>query len=181
MNNIGIIVGSLREKSFNKSIARYISSQLAKNYNVQIIDISKLPLYNPDMDFDNVPKEWTDFRSLTKSMDAYLFVTPEYNRSFPASIKNALDVGSRPYENNIWDSKPCAVISVSTGKIGGFGANNHLRQTLAFLNLLVMAQPEAYLGEIEEALDENGEVSSERTKTYLNKFLHKFILWIEYF
>lgn len=181
MKSIGIIVGSLREKSFNKSVAKYVLSQLTKNYNVQMIDISKLPLYNPDFDSNNTLTEWTYFRSTIKTVDAFLFVTPEYNRSFPASIKNALDVGSRPYINNIWNSKPAAVISVSTGKIGGFGANNHLRQTLAFLNLFVMPQPEAYVGEIEESLDEKGEVSSDRTKSYLNKFSNEFDIWIKRF
>lgn len=181
MKKIGIIVGSLRENSFNKSVAKYVGTQLSKNYHVQMIDISKLSLYNPDLDSENAPKEWTDFRTAAKEMDAFLFVTPEYNRSFSAAIKNALDIGSRPYTENLWSGKPCAVMSVSIGKVGGFGANNHLRQILAFLNLFIMAQPEAYIGEIEQFLDEKGDVANEQTKSYLDLFSNEFHSWIQRF
>lgn len=179
MKKVGIIVGSLRNGSYNKAVAAYISSQLEKSVEVQTIDISGLALYNPDLDEASVPTEWTSFRNTAKAMDAFLFVTPEYNRSFPAAIKNALDVGSRPYAENVWNNKPAAVISVSPGKIGGFGANNHLRQTLAFLNLLVMPQPEAYIGEVEQYLGENGEVANERTKSFLGSIADAFTAWIE--
>lgn len=181
MKKIGIIVGSLRENSFNKTVAAYIGAQLGKSYDVQMIDISMLPLYNQDLETDQPPKEWSDFRNQIKEMDAFLFATPEYNRSFSAVLKNALDVGSRPYTENLWSNKPCAAISVSIGKVGGFGANNHLRQVLTFLNLLTMPQPEAYIGEIERYLDEKGNISNEQTKAFLNQFADAFSSWIERF
>lgn len=178
MAQIGILVGSLRKGSFSKAIADYIATRLSPDNHVHFLDASELPLYNPDLDEEGPPKAWEAFRREAERMDAYVFVTPEYNRSFSAAIKNAIDVGSRPYTQNVWGGKPAAVISVSPGKIGGFGANHHLRQTLSCLNLILMARPEAYLGEIEASLDENGTVTNEGTRGFLNKIADQFLLFI---
>jgi len=175
---IGIITGSLRKNSFSGSIADYVKNNAPAGYTLKLIDIGGLPLYNQDSD-DEVLKEYTDFRDEVKALDALLFITPEHNRSIPAVLKNALDVGSRPYGQNIWSGKQGAVISQSPGGIGGFGANHHLRQVLAFLNVLTLAQPEAYIGAYHTLIDENGALSNEDTKGFLNEFLAAFAAWIE--
>ena len=108
-----------------------------------------------------------------------LFVTPEYNRSVPAALKNALDVGSRPYGKSAWDGKPAAVISVSPGAIGGFGANHHLRQSLVFLNVPAMQQPEAYIGGAGSLFDVKGGLAKKETREFLEKFAQSFAKWIE--
>lgn len=175
---IGIIIGSLRKNSFSGSIADYFKSNEPEGYKFKLIDIGGLPLYNQDFDGEEV-KAYADFRNEVKALDAVLFITPEHNRSIPAALKNALDIGSRPYGSNVWSGKPGAIISQSPGGIGGFGANHHLRQVLAFLNILTLAQPEAYIGAYHTLIDENGALSNEGTKDFLNGFLAAFIKWIE--
>ena len=180
MKNIGIIVGSLREGSFNKAVAQYVSEQFTEEYQTTFIDFSKLDIYNQDLDVDP-PESWVAFRNSVKGLDALLFVTPEYNRSIPGGLKNALDVGSRPYGQSVWGGKPGGVISVSPGAIGGFGANHHLRQVLSFLDVYTLQQPEAYVGHIEGALDDGGQVVDEHTKQFLDTYAQAFIRWIEKF
>ncbi|MBA4687003.1 MAG: NAD(P)H-dependent oxidoreductase [Candidatus Galacturonibacter soehngenii] len=175
---IGIFSGSLRKNSFSGSIADYIKNHAPAGYDFKLIDISKLPLYNQDSDNEDV-KEYTVFRDEVKALDAVLFITPEHNRSIPAALKNALDVGSRPYGENVWNGKPGAIISQSPGGIGGFGANHHLRQVLAFLNILTLAQPEAYIGSFHTLIDENGVINNNDTKDFLDSFLSAFLDWIE--
>ncbi|MDR0286331.1 MAG: NAD(P)H-dependent oxidoreductase, partial [Clostridiales bacterium] len=136
---IGILVGSLRRDSFNKKVAEYLSGLLKEQFNVCFPDISSLVMYNQDLDNEkDTPREWLQFRKEVKSLDAVLFVTPEYNRSMPPVLKNALDIASRPYTANSWSGKPGAVVSVSPGKIGGFGASQHLRQSASCLNIYMM-------------------------------------------
>lgn len=181
MKKTGVIAGSLRSGSYNRIVAEYLITQLETDYAMEIIEISDLPLYNPDLDTDLPPEAWTRFRNKIEKMDAVLFVTPEYNRSFPAAIKNALDIGSRPYDKNVWNAKATAVVSVSIGSLGGFGSNNHLRQVLAFLNMFVMPQPEAYIREIEKNLDVNHTISNIRLQSLLNNIAAQFKLWVERF
>ena len=107
-----------------------------------------------------------------------LFVTPEYNRSVPGVLKNAIDVGSRPYGKSAWDGKPGAVVSVSPGAIGGFGANHHLRQSLVFLNMPAMQQPEAYIGGADKLFDASGKLTNDGTREFLQKFMAAFAAWI---
>src|SRR5205085_2174109 len=142
---IAVFVGSLRKGSFNRMMAKALIGLAPKTLSLEIIEINQLSLYNQDLD-DDPPEVWVKFRSRIKGSDGVLFVTPEYNRSVPGALKNAIDVGSRPYGQSAWDGKPGAVISVSPGAIGGFGANHHLRQSLVFLNVPCMQQPEAYVG-----------------------------------
>jgi chromate reductase len=108
-----------------------------------------------------------------------LFVTPEYNRSVPGVLKNAIDVGSRPYGQSVWSKKPAAIVSVSPGAIGGFGANHHLRQSLVFLDMPVLQQPEAYIAQANTLFGEAGEVNNEATKTFLTGFMAAFADFIE--
>lgn len=140
------------------------------------MEIGQLPLYNQDYDDENnVPTEYIAFRNQMKGIDAVLFVTPEYNRSIPATIKNALDVGSRPYGESIWDGKPAAIISQSPSNLSGFGANHHLRQPLVFLNMPVLQQPEVYLANSFDLFDENGKLTKEDTGKFLNDFVQAFV------
>lgn len=167
---IGIISGSLRKNSFSGSIADYVKNHAPDGFEFKIIDIGGLPLYNQDYDDEDL-KEYTAFRNEIKALDGVLFITPEHNRSIPAALKNALDIGSRPYGANVWNGKPGAVISQSPGGIGGFGANHHLRQVLTFLNVITLAQPEAYIGSYHTLIDENGTLINEASKDYINGFL----------
>src|ERR1700720_4149884 len=126
----------------------------------------------------NPPAEWTAFRDRIKAADAVLFVTPEYNRSVPSALKNAIDVGSRPYGKSAWSGKPGAVVSASPGAIGGFGANHHLRQSLVFLNVPAMAQPEAYIGGADKLFDADGKLVSEGILKFLHGFMLSYAAWI---
>ena len=174
MKNIGIIVGSLRKESLTKKIAQNIIE--SSNISFKLIDISKLELYNQDLEKES-PASWKTFREEVKNQDAILFMTPEYNRSMPAALKNALDIGSRPYGKSAWDEKPAAIISTSAGSLAGFGANHHLRQSLVFLNMPTMQQPEAYIGSMGKLLDDNGKIKNEDTQKFLDEFIEAFMSW----
>lgn len=177
---IGIVVGSLRKGSFNKSIANYVASLLPAEYEAKFIDISDVDLFNEDLEA-NSPAAWTRLREEVKASDAYLFFTPEYNRSVPAALKNALDVASRPYGQNVWAHKPAGIVSVSMGSIAAFGANHHLRQTLTFLDVYPLQQPEAYIGNVTSVLDEKGNVVNEGTQNFLKTYVDAFTSWVEKF
>ena len=156
---IGIFVGSLRKDSFNKLVAKTMADLFPADFEPVFINIGDLEFYNQDLDDEGTPTEaWTTFREEVKQVDGVMFVTPEYNRSVPAVLKNALDVGSRPYGESVWDKKPGLVVSVSPGAISGFGANHHLRQSLVFLNVPTLQQPEAYIGGITSLIGEDGKI-----------------------
>jgi chromate reductase, NAD(P)H dehydrogenase (quinone) len=176
---IVVIVGSLRKESFNRKMAKALMALAPESLMFEIVEIAGLPLYNQDLDDEGTPPSaWTDFRRQVKSFDGVLFVTPEYNRSVPAVLKNALDVGSRPFGQSIWGAKPGAVISVSPGAIGGFGANHHLRQSLVFLDVPTMQQPEAYIGGAMQLFDAHGNIANEAISDFLVKFMVAFAAWV---
>jgi chromate reductase, NAD(P)H dehydrogenase (quinone) len=174
---VAVIVGSLRKDSINRKVANALMELAPASLNLTIIEIGNLPLYNQDDD-EAPPASWSAFRDRIKVADAVLFVTPEYNRSVPGALKNALDVGSRPYGKNVWDSKPGAVVSASPGAIGGFGANHHLRQSFVFLNIPAMPGPEAYLGHADKLFDANGKLSNDGTRKFLEGFMQAYAAWI---
>lgn len=175
--NLAVLVGSLRKDSINRKLAHALIELATPELEPGLVEIGQLPLYNPD-DEAVAPMAWTEFRNAIRAADAILFVTPEYNRSVPAALKNALDVGSRPYGHSVWSGKPGAVVSSSPGAIGGFGANHHLRQSLVFLNVPVMQQPEAYIGGAEKLFDEKGKLVNEGTSKFLQSFMEAFSRWI---
>jgi chromate reductase len=177
-HNVAVIVGSLRKESFNRKVAHALAELAPAELKLEIVEIGHLPLYNQDSD-ENPPTEFTEFRNRIKSADALLFVTPEYNRSVPGVLKNALDVASRPYGANAWDKKPGAVVSASIGAIGGFGANHHLRQSLAYLNVPTMAQPEAYIGTADKLFDASGKLTDDGTRKFLSKFIQAYAAWVK--
>ena len=173
---IGIIVGSLRKGSFTRSIANELKAQLPEGYEGEFLEIAQLPLFDQDYEAAGAtPESYVDFRKQVEACDAFIFATPEYNRSFPAAIKNALDVASRPYGSSKWNGKPAAVVSVSPGAIGGFGANHHLRQVLTFLNVQPVQQPEAYIGSVMNLLDESGRVKNEDTRALLKSVVSALV------
>ena len=177
---IGLFVGSLREGSYNMSVARYLAKTAPEPLEMKFIDIGGLPMYNQDLE-DRPPEAWTAFRKEVKALDCLLFVTPEHNRSLPAALKNALDVGSRPYGQSVWNGKPAGIVSVSTGALSGFGANHHLRQVLTFLNVPVMQQPEAYIGGIKSNIDEKGNVTSSSLQDFLKQYWDALARWYDRF
>ena len=148
-HRIAIIVGSLRVGSINRKVARSICAFAKEKLDCEIVEIGALPLYNQDLENDP-NEEVTRFRNRISASDGILFVSPEYNRGMPGVLKNAIDIGSRPYGQSIWDKKPAAIVTASPGSIGGFGANHQLRQAFVFLNMPVMQQPEAYLGMVKD-------------------------------
>lgn len=181
-NKIAVIVGSLRKASFNRKMANVLTSLAPSSLELKIVEIGDLPLYNQDLDDQNKPPiAWTKFRDQIKESDGVLFVTPEYNRSIPGVLKNAIDVGSRPYGKSVWTKKPAAVISVSPGAIGGFGANQHLRQTFVFLDIPILQQPEAYIGNAGALFDDNGKLTNEDIRKFLQKFINEYAAWAEIF
>jgi chromate reductase len=176
--DVCVLVGSLRNGSLSRMLADALILLAPASIELAIVEIGHLPFYNQDIE-DHPPVEWTTFRERVKAMNAVLFVTPEYNRSVPAVLKNALDVGSRPYGSSVWDRKPGAVVSGSPGGIGGFGANHHLRQSLVFLNVPTMQQPEAYIGHADALFDEKGNLMKDDTRKFLQEFMQAFESWIE--
>ena len=176
---IAIIVGSLREGSINRKVARSICAIRGDNLDCSMIEIGDLPLYNQDLD-SNPPEAWVRFRDQVRPADGVLFVSPEYNRGVPGVLKNAIDVGSRPYGQSVFDKKPAAIVTVSPGGIGGFGSNHQIRQTCVFLNMPVMQQPEAYLGRVsDDSFDESGCLKDGPLKELVTSLAHAFHDWVD--
>lgn len=174
---IAVLVGSLRRESFSRKLALALAALAPPTLRLNIVEIGDLSFYNQDYE-ESPPTAWTTFRQAIKAADGVLFVTPEYNRSVPAVLKNALDVGSRPYGASAWDGKPGAVISQSPGAIGGFGANHVLRQSLVFLNVPAL-QREAYVGGSAELFTREGKIAKPETEAFLKSYLDAFAEWVE--
>ena len=175
--NIAVIVGSLRKDSVNRKAALELARLAPANLELDIVEIGDLPHYDEDLEAAGAPEAWTRFREAIAASDAVLFITPEYNRSVPGVLKNAIDVGSRPYGKAAWTGKPCAVVSVSPGAIGGFGANHHLRQTLPFLQMPTMPA-EAYLGGIAGKFD-GARLADDSSRAFLQTYVDNFAAWVD--
>jgi chromate reductase len=175
---VAVLIGSLRRESFTRKVANAVIQFAPASLKFEIVDISRVSLYNQDLE-GSPPADWLALRDQLRAADAYLFATPEYNRSIPGVLKNAIDVASRPKDNHVFDGKPGAVISVSPGALGAFGANQHLRQTLVFLNVPAMQQPEAYIGGAAKLFDDAGNLTNDSTKQFLKAFADAFARWIE--
>ena len=176
--NVAVLVGSLRRESYSRKIAHALACLAPDSLRLKIVEIGALALYDQDSEAAP-PQSWRAFRNEVAGADAVLFVTPEYNRSVPGVLKNAIDVGSRPYGQSVWDGKPGAVLSNSPGAIGGFGANHHLRQSLVFLNVPAMPMPEAYIGGAAGLFDADGQLQKDEVRDFLRKFMTSFAAWIE--
>ena len=175
---IAIIVGSLREGSINRKVARSMCAIRGDNLECRIVEIGDLPLYNEDLE-PAPPDAWVRFRDRVRKADAVLFVTPEYNRSVPGLLKNAIDVGSRPYGKSVFSGKAAAVVTVTGGALGAFGANHHLRQSLVFLDMPALQQPEMYIGFAAKLFDEQGRLINDDTRALMKRFVDRFAAWIE--
>lgn len=176
---IAILVGSLRKGSINRKVARSMCALRGDHLDCEIVEIGDLPLFNQDLESDP-PPPWVEFRERIRAADGILFCTPEYNRGVPGVLKNAIDVGSRPYGQSVWDQKPAAIVSASPGAIGGFGANHQLRQACVFLNMPVMQQPEAYLGHVsDDSFDADGRLSEGPVKDIVTRLAFAFHDWVE--
>jgi chromate reductase len=176
--NAVVLVGSLRKESFTRKVANALAEIAAPVLALEQLEIGSLPLYNQDLDVAS-PGEWQRFRDRVRAADAVLFATPEYNRSVPGLLKNAIDVGSRPYGKSAWAGKPAAVISVSPGSVGGFGANHHLRQSLVFLDMPCLQQPEVYISGADKLFDKSGKLTSDNVRELLGKLVTAFDRWID--
>ena len=176
---IAILVGSLRKDSINRKVARSLCAIRNDNLDCSMVEIGDLPLYNQDYDTDP-PEQYVRFRQEIAAADGVLFVSPEYNRGIPGVLKNAIDVGSRPYGESVFDKKPAAIVTASPGSIGGFGANHQIRQACVFLNMPVMQQPEAYLSNVsDDAFDADGCLKDGKLKEFVEKLAHAFHDWVD--
>jgi chromate reductase len=178
---IAIVVGSLRADIINRKIARSMCAIRGDHLDCSMVEIGDLPLYNQE--YDGAPDEpaaYARVREQIAAADGILFCTPEYNRGVPGVLKNAIDVGSRPYGSSVWQGKPAAIISASPGAIGGFGANHQLRQSCVFLDMPVMQQPEAYLGRVgDDSFDSDGCLKDGPLKELVEKLAHAFHDWVD--
>lgn len=175
---VAVLVGSLRKDSFSRKTAKSLMALAPASLKLEIAEIGHLPLYNQDDDA-KPPAASVAFKAQIEAADAVLFVTPEYNRSVPGVLKNAIDIASRPYGKSAWSGKPGGVISVTPGGLGAFGANHHLRQSLVFLNVPTMPQPEAYISNASKLFDDAGELTDDDTRGFLLRFMAAFAAWIE--
>ena len=176
--SIAVFVGSLRKESFNRQLAHALVKLGPPDFRFQFAEIGTLPLYNQDDD-EQPGAPVRTMKALVSGVQGLLFVTPEYNRSIPGVLKNALDHGSRPYGQSAFDGRPGAVVSVSPGAIGAFGANQHLRQMMVFLNVPMLQQPEAYVGGAANLFDDKGNLTNPSTREFMGKFMQAFAAWIE--
>ena len=177
-HHIVTIVGSLRKESYSLKIANALAKLAPSSLSLEVVTLAGISFFNQDLEA-TPPADWTAFRDKLQNSNGVLFVTPEYNRSVPGALKNAIDVGSRPYGQSVWSGKPGAVASISPGAIGAFGANHHLRQSLVFLDVPAMQQPEAYLGGAAALFTPEGKLAKDETREFLRKFMAAFADWVE--
>ena len=178
---IAVVIGSLRKDSFNRKLALALAHLAPSDFTFEHLEIGDLPLYNEDLETSSPPAQWTRFRQQVYSADGILFVTPEHNRSIPGALKNALDVGSRPWGKSSWDGKPAGVISQSPGALGGMAAAHHLRQVMLAVNLAAMPHPEAYIPAVAELFDSTGRLQNPQTREFMTGYLQAFAAWLQRF
>jgi chromate reductase, NAD(P)H dehydrogenase (quinone) len=178
MKTVAVLVGSLGEKSINlnftKALERLADSRLKFDY----LDLGSLPHYNNDL-WDNPPAAVTRFKAQVEAADAALFVTPEFNRSFPGVLKNAIDWGSRPWGHSSWAGKPASIVGTTPGVIGTAAAQSQLRTILPVLEMVLMGQPEVYFQAKPGLIDEHFEITDEQTRAFLDGYIARFADWID--
>jgi chromate reductase len=178
-HTIVTIVGSLRKESFSLKIANALAKLAPASLKLDVTTLESISFFNQDLEAAP-PADWLAFREKLQKSNGVLFVTPEYNRSIPGVLKNAIDVGSRPYGQSVWDRKPAAIVTASPGAIGGALSNHQIRQSCVFLNMPVMQQPEAYLGQVsDDSFDDGGCLKEGPLKDVVVKLAHAFHDWVE--
>lgn len=175
--NIFCLVGGIARNSLNRKLFKVVEEMAPKTVTIRTLEIQKFPFYSQDLENDP-PDSITRFKDMIRDSDAVLFITPEYNRSFPGVLKNAIDWGSRPYGQNLWDKKPAGVLGATIGPIGTFGAQHHLRQVAAYLNMSVMGQPEFYFN-ASASFDDRGRLINEKTREFVENYWTAFMSWID--
>jgi chromate reductase len=178
MKNVAVLLGSLSENSINKTLAKAIEKLAQGRLHFDYLDIAALPFYNNDL-WDNPPAAVTELKRRVEAADAVLIVTPEFNRSFPGLVKNALDWGSRPYGQSSWTGKPLALAGASVGAIGTAAVQSQLRSVLPVLGFVVMGQPEVYFQFQPGLIDEHFEVTDDQSRAFLAGFVDSYLAWIE--
>lgn len=176
---VAVLVGSLRKESFHRRIALELIRLSPDGLNMQLVEIGELNLYNEDLE-EHAPKAWTDYRKKIGESDAILFVSPEYNRSIPGVLKNAIDIATRPPTENVLLRKPAAVVTGSSSGIGGFGSNHAIRQSVVFSQVRMLPN-EVYIGQMDKRFKEDEKTLVDDTQKYLKKFLKDFEEWITLF
>ncbi|MGH8783325.1 NADPH-dependent FMN reductase [Paraburkholderia sp.] len=176
--HIAVIVGSLRRDSTNRQLANALISLAPEGFSFDIVDIGSLPLYSQDYDAD-FPEVARQFKQRIEAANGLLFVTPEYNRSVPGVLKNALDWGSRPWGKSVWGGKPGAVIGTSPGAAGTALSQQHLRNILAYLDVPTLGQPEMFIKYDPSRIDETGKIVNDDTRKFLQAFIDRYVGWVE--
>lgn len=181
---ISVLIGSLRRGSFARKTAKNVIAMFPEGYEVNIVEIGHLPLYNFDYDDPNeteltLPNAYVEFREVIKASDGILFVTPENNRTIPACLKNAVDICSKPNDDVAWKNKPAGIISHSVGKMGGYSSQKNLRLALSYFDMPFVAQPEVFLGNSPTLFDEEGNMNVENTRGFLQKYINAFVAVVE--
>lgn len=175
---IAVVVGSLRRDSFNRKLATAIAKLGPEEFSFEQLRIDDLPLYNQDDD-ENPAESVQRLKGEIKAARGLLFVTPEYNRSMPGVLKNALDHASRPYGQNAWAKKPAGVLGASIGSIGTAVSQQHLRNSLAYLDVPTLGQPEAFIHVTDELFDDAGDIGNARTRKFLQKWMDQYVDWVK--
>lgn len=179
MKKISVLIGSLRRGSFARKIAQNVMGYFPADYSADIVEIRDLPLYNFDYDDPAVtdkpiPEEYIRFRETIKASDGILFVTPENNRTIPACLKNAVDIGSKPNSDVAWKNLPAGIISHSVGRMGGYSSQKNLRLALSYFDMPMVGQPEVFLGQSPTLLTEEGKINNEKTEEFLRDYIRRF-------
>lgn len=175
---IAVVVGSLRKDSINRRLANALIKLAPKEFSCKLLEISDLPLYNQDDD-DNPAAQVQRLKGEIALSAGVIFVTPEYNRSVPGVLKNALDQASRPYGQNAWAGKPAGVLGASLGTIGSAMAQQHLRNILAYLDMPTLAQPEAFIQIKEGFFDGDGNIPNLNTRNFLQAWMDRYVAWVK--
>lgn len=181
---IAVLVGSLRKGSYARKTALNVIEMFPSGYLAEIVEIGDLPLYNfdyddPDESEVTLPERYVQFRQAIKAATGVLFVTAENNRTLPACLKNAIDIGSKPNSDVAWKSKPAAIISHSVGKMGGYSASKNLRLALSYFDMPIVGQPEVFLGNSPSLFDANGRIHVESTRQFLQGHIDRFVALLE--
>ncbi|ETR75271.1 ACP phosphodiesterase [Afipia sp. P52-10] len=176
--NVAVIVGSLRKEAFSLRVANALSKLAPPSLSLNVVTLHGLSFFSQDLEA-NPPADWVAFREKIQKSDAVLFVTPEYNRSIPGVLKNAIDIGSRPYGKSSFNGRPVGIIGTSPGAHGGVSAVKHLQQILPGISGPILQQPEMYLGGVGDAYDDKGELIKDSLKQFLVSYLGEFAKWVE--
>ena len=175
---VAVFIGSLRKGSFNRKLAKAVEKLAPDDFEFTHVRIDDLPLYNQDFD-ENYPAEAARLKKDVESADAVLFVTPEYNRAIPGVLKNAIDIGSRPWGTNSFAGKPAGLLGISIGAIGTALAQQHLRNTMAYLDMPTLGQPEVFMQMKDGLLDDDGNIGNDDTRKFLQDFVDKYVAWVK--